>query len=72
MIGAEIFSTTHDYPDRRVELHFLRCDLHGDPAPQLGQEMRWVARGELAALEWPPADEELVRTLAASSPHRPA
>jgi mutator protein MutT len=65
-IGAEIFAITHEYPERRVELHFLRCDLHGIPAPQIGQEMRWVGRSELASLEWPPADEALVRTLAAS------
>ena len=42
-VGEEIFTTTHTYPDRRVELHFLRCELHGEPLPQLGQEMRWVA-----------------------------
>src|SRR5690242_12967311 len=41
-VGAEILSTGHRYADRRVELHFLRCDLHGDPRPQQGQAMRWV------------------------------
>jgi mutator protein MutT len=62
-VGDEIFATTHDYGDRSVELHFLRCVLHGDPSPQLGQEMRWVRREELAALEFPPADAELIRWL---------
>jgi mutator protein MutT len=62
-VGGEIFTTTHDYADRRVELHFLRCDLHGNPQPQLGQEMRWVRGEELAALEFPPADAELIRLL---------
>jgi 8-oxo-dGTP diphosphatase len=62
-IGSELFTTTHTYPDRIVELHFLRCELVGEPAPQIGQEMRWVARADLAALEFPPADVELIRML---------
>ena len=59
----EVFATTHAYPDRRVELHFFRCELLGEPRPQLGQEMRWVRRDELAALQFPPADAELIRIL---------
>jgi 8-oxo-dGTP diphosphatase len=62
-IGDEIFTTTHAYPDRNVELHFLRCELEGEARPQLGQEMRWVPREELATLEFPPADAELIRLL---------
>jgi len=62
-VGATLLTTAHDYPDRRVELHFIRCQLLGDPSPQQGQEMRWVARHELAALPFPPADEALVRLL---------
>jgi mutator protein MutT len=62
-VGEEVFATTHTYPDRRVELHFLRCELHGEPQPQLGQDMRWVRREELATLEFPPADAELIRLL---------
>ena len=62
-VGGEVLATTHAYPDRRVELHFLRCEVGGAPAPQLGQEMRWVARGELATLAFPPADTELIQKL---------
>ena len=62
-IGDELFTTTHAYPDRSVELHFFRCELLGEPRPQLGQEMRWVTREELAALEFPPADGELIAIL---------
>jgi 8-oxo-dGTP diphosphatase len=64
IIGPELFTTTHDYPDRRVELHFLKCELAGDARPLLGQEMRWVSREELASLDFPPADAELIRILA--------
>jgi len=66
-IGEEVYAVTHDYADRAVELHFFRCELVGDPAPQLGQEMRWVTRAEMAALSFPPADEELIRTIVSGS-----
>jgi 8-oxo-dGTP diphosphatase len=62
-VGEEIFAITHEYPDRRIELHFFRCTLRGAPHPQLGQQMQWVPRARLADLEFPPADEELIRTL---------
>jgi 8-oxo-dGTP diphosphatase len=62
-VGEEVFTTTHAYPERQVELHFFRCELLGEPRPQQGQEMRWVRRDELESLEFPPADEELIRVL---------
>ena len=62
-VGDEVLATTHAYPDRAVELHFIRCAIAGDPAPQVGQDLRWVARADLAALEFPPADAELIRLL---------
>ena len=63
-VGSEVFTTTHDYADRRVELHFLRCGFDGEATPQLGQEMRWVPKDDLSALDFPAADTELVRLLA--------
>ena len=63
IVGREILETRYAYPEREVELHFLRCDLRSDPAPQLGQEMRWVARRDLAGMAFPPADERLIRIL---------
>jgi 8-oxo-dGTP diphosphatase len=62
-VGAEIVSIEHAYPDRVVELHFFECELTGDPAPRLGQEMQWVARTRLRALDFPPADAELLDLL---------
>ncbi len=62
-IGREILTTSHAYPDRHVELHFLSCQLRSEPVPQLGQEMRWVPRAELRTLQWPPADTELIERL---------
>jgi 8-oxo-dGTP diphosphatase len=58
----------HAYPEKTVELHFYRCTLLGEPRPLLGQQMRWVPRGELSALPFPEADADLIRQLAAPSP----
>ena len=63
VIGDEVFTVTHDYVDRAVELHFLACTFLNAPMPLLGQQMRWVAREELRSLPFPPADEELIRRL---------
>jgi 8-oxo-dGTP diphosphatase len=63
VVGRELFTTSHDYPDRRVELHFFRCEVIGEPVPQQGQDLRWVRRDELATLPFPPADRELVERL---------
>ena len=62
-VGEEVFTTVHAYPDRSVELHFLSCELIGEPAPQLGQQMQWAARADLSQLPFPAADAELIRRL---------
>jgi mutator protein MutT len=62
-VGPELHATTHEYPDRRIELHFLACRLLSAPSAVLGQEMRWVPRADLESLEFPPADAELIRML---------
>jgi 8-oxo-dGTP diphosphatase len=65
-VGDLVFHVTHGYNDRTVALYFYRCSLRGRPRPLLGQEMRWVPRGELARLGFPPADEELIKLLTES------
>jgi 8-oxo-dGTP diphosphatase len=62
-VGDEILATVHHYPDRSIELRFFRCTLLNEPRPVMGQEMRWVARADLASVQLPPADSELVRLL---------
>jgi 8-oxo-dGTP diphosphatase len=60
---GELHSTSHDYGERRVELHFFSCSLRGEPRPQLGQDMQWVERSLLTTLQFPPADAELIALL---------
>jgi mutator protein MutT len=62
-VGALLFETQFDYAERRVSLHFYRCSLRGEPKPLLGQEMKWVPRADLRALDFPPADADLIRLL---------
>jgi 8-oxo-dGTP diphosphatase len=62
-VGEEIFAVSHDYPDRRVELHFLRCQWNGEASARLGQAMRWVPRENLATMDFPPADAALIERL---------
>jgi 8-oxo-dGTP diphosphatase len=62
-VGEELLRVVHDYPERRVELHFFACTLLGEPVPQLGQAMRWVPRARLRELTFPPADAELIDLL---------
>ena len=61
--GATLLVTTHDYPEKTVELHFVECTLTGDPAPQQNQEMQWIARADLDTLHFPEADAALIAQL---------
>jgi 8-oxo-dGTP diphosphatase len=63
-VGPMILQTTHQYPDRSIELQFFRVELDDEPRPLLGQQLQWVRREDLRSLEFPPADEQLVLLLA--------
>jgi mutator protein MutT len=63
IVGSELLSTTHIYPERKVELHFFAVTLLGEPTPQMGQQMQWIRRQDLTTLTLPPADDELVALL---------
>jgi mutator protein MutT len=62
-VGDEVFQVSHDYDDRRVELHFMRCVVNGTPQPLLGQDIRWAERADLEAIKFPPADAQLIQLL---------
>ena len=62
-VGELVLATTHAYPEKTVTLYFYRCRLLGTPRPLLGQEMRWVTRDEMRALDFPAADKALIAIL---------
>ena len=63
IVREEILRTPYAYEDRTLDLRFFRCELITEPAPLLGQEIRWVRRQDLGSLAFPPADRELVERL---------
>ena len=63
-VGEKLLTVAHAYPDRTVELHFFRCELTGEPAPLLGQEMRWVPAPSSRAWISRRPTRDLIRLLA--------
>lgn len=63
VVNDLLLETSHQYPERVVQLFFYHCDLLGTPRPMIGQEMAWVERSELSSLSFPPADDELIQRL---------
>lgn len=56
--------TEHHYEDRYIRLSWHRCQiLLGEPFGKEGQEIKWVPVSDLAQYAFPPADEEVIRTL---------
>jgi len=62
-VGEMVHTVVHSYPDKTVELFFYRCELESEPKPMMGQQMKWVSRGELATLPFPDADRDLISQL---------
>jgi len=66
-VGALEYAVTHAYPEHIVALHFYRCAYQGKPKGMVGQDVRWVAREDLATLPFPAADAELIAKLTAGA-----
>jgi len=69
-VGPLVFEIEHAYAERTISLHFYSCELRGEPKPLLGQQMKWVPRAELTALDFPPADADLIRLLIGPLPDK--
>ena len=67
IVGEECFATQHEYEHGCVELHFFRC-VPSDPDQSPKPPYIWVARTELAALEFPAANAGLLAHLVQSGP----
>lgn len=61
--GDTLLVTSHSYPAKTVQLHFIACDLDGEPVPQQGQQMQWIERARIDSLDFPEADAALVAQL---------
>ena len=64
-IGAEVFRLRHSYPDRYVEVVFLRVEsFQGEPRNQVFEAIAWVTPSELPRYKFLEADRELVKRVA--------
>ena len=67
-VGALVHVGDPHLPGSHRRSALLRLQLRGRAQGMLGQQMRWVARDELATLPFPDADATLVAQLAADLP----
>jgi 8-oxo-dGTP diphosphatase len=64
-VGSPLTFAVHQEPGLLILLLFFSAAIvSGVPRPLDGQELAWVATGELLRYPTPPADAELVRLLA--------
>ena len=54
----------HSYPDKQVRLHFWDVTaFDGEPVGCEGQTLQWLALAELGSLEFPEANQAIVKEL---------
>ena len=58
-----IDSVIHDYPEKTIRLTLISCSPKSGSIPRAleHQQIRWVTRSEMDALDFAPADRELIR-----------
>ena len=67
-VHEEYFTLQHEYPTKRVKLHFFNCTISaGEPRPLQVADLKWVTPSELASYPFPEADRELVARLQTTS-----
>jgi 8-oxo-dGTP diphosphatase len=63
-VGELFEEIAHAYPEKSVRLKFFICKLlSGEPQPLDCAALKWVAKTELAAFEFPAADAQLLEKL---------
>ena len=60
--GRIIDSVVHEYPEKTIRLILIECRPKEGSAPKAleHQQIRWVTPAEMAALDFAPADRELI------------
>ena len=58
-----IDSVAHEYPEKTIRLTLILCSPKSGSVPKVleHQQIRWVTRSEMDALDFAPADRELIR-----------
>ena len=64
-VGAPVMTVEHRYESFSISLHAYEATAReGEPIPREHQELRWLPRGDLRALDWAPADRPVAELLA--------
>lgn len=65
VVPRDIFmEVTHEYPDLTVHLTLFNADLpEGEPQALEHNDLRWITVGEIDALPFCPADQEILERL---------
>jgi mutator protein MutT len=59
-----LLTVDHDYGSKAISLHVFNCScLAGEPKALEGQEIRWVAPGDLFKFSFPPPDMKVLKFL---------
>lgn len=58
-----IDSVIHEYPEKTIRLTLISCSPKSGSIPKAleHQQIKWVTRAEMDALDFTPADRELIR-----------
>ena len=58
-----IDSVVHEYPEKTIRLTLISCSPKSGSIPKAleHQQIRWVTRAEMDAIDFAPADRELLR-----------
>ena len=58
-----IDSVVHEYPEKTIRLTLISCTPKSGSAPKAleHQQIRWVTRAEMDALDFAPADRDLIQ-----------
>ena len=58
-----IDSVVHEYPEKTIRLTLISCSPKSGSIPKAleHQQIRWVTRAEMDAIDFAPADRELIR-----------
>lgn len=63
-VGEEVLSASHQYSDRKVDLHFFFCEWKSGKIETIGcEEYLWIERDALDQFYFPPANTELIEKL---------
>ena len=56
-------SVVHEYPEKTIRLTLIECTPKSGSVPKAleHQQIRWVTRAEMDAIDFAPADRELIR-----------